>query len=191
MRKPTLSTVIAVALLLGLTVPAIAQSDDTIRHPIAVLGRGTANALSWHPDGEVLAVGSGTGIWLLDEALHITGHHTPLDYVTDLAWSPSGEWIALAGHSGETCHVQIWSADFASSLADLAFCGERILWSPDHARLAVFESDPFSSQYALFDASSGQQIALLPADSGIWSIDGATFITEEWDYQNEQANLFT
>ncbi len=189
MKKQTLSWVVFGLILLILALPATAQSGEPARSPIAVLGRGTANALSWHPDGEVLAVGSATGVWLLDEALHITGHHTPLEYVSDLDWSPTGDRIALAGHSGETCHVQIWSADFTSSLADVDFCGIRVLWSPDGTRLAAF--DGFDGQVALIDARFGEEIALLLADSATWSIDGSMFITEEWDYDNEQANLFT
>jgi hypothetical protein len=70
----------------------VAQDNDT--REILRLGRGTANSLDWRPDGKVLAVGSGTGIWLYDEKFETLGHWDNDGVVINkVRWSPDGIYL--------------------------------------------------------------------------------------------------
>jgi WD40 repeat protein len=162
---------IAILVLCLAFVPVQAQASREILR----LGRGTANALDWRPDGKVLAVGSATGIWLLDEALNIIDHQEPIESVRDIKWSPDGLQIAITDATGEACHTQIWDAEFSHKQADINFCGVELKWSPDGSRLAVLHEHEAS--IALIDTSRGAQIATLIGQSGVWSPDSTIFVT--------------
>jgi WD40 repeat protein len=99
MKRLLLATII----LLLFTQVVIAQDNREILR----LGRGTANALDWRPDGEVLAVGSGTGVWLYDEDFQTLAHLEDADtgYVQTVKWSPQGDRLASANDTGT---LQIW-----------------------------------------------------------------------------------
>ena len=76
----------------------------------ARLGKGTVREVAYSPDGNRLAVASGTGIWLYDahigkEINHLHGH---TGSVLTVAFSPNGNTIA-SGCSDDT--VMLWDAD--------------------------------------------------------------------------------
>jgi WD40 repeat protein len=157
------------------TAPVHTLAQDS--REIMRLGRGTANALDWRPDGEVLAVGSATGVWLLDESLNIIDHPETIESITSVAWSPDGVQVALTGYVGEVCLTQIWDAEFSTN-DEIAFCGEGVKWSPDGSRLTVTQAR--EATIALIDPSNGMIIATLLGQSGVWSLDGKTFITSAY-----------
>ncbi|MBN1963886.1 MAG: WD40 repeat domain-containing protein, partial [Anaerolineae bacterium] len=162
------------------------QAQDPI-HEVARLGRGTATALSWHPDGDVLAVGSSTGVWLLDAALSITGHHASIEHVADVAWSPDGSQIAITGTTNDECHIQLWNTALTDLRADHGLCGRHLLWSPDGARLAVFDQEQANTLWPgvtrgegntwMVAAINGELIATLIGHTGGWTSDGMHLIT--------------
>jgi WD40 repeat protein len=170
-------------LFLNLTILFSPTAADSPRE-ILRLGRGIAKALDWRPDSKVLAVGSATGIWLLDESLNIIDHQTPIESVVDVAWSPDGHQIALTGTTGRECHTQIWDADFKNKVSDIAFCGYELKWSPDNTRLAVEQED--DTGIALIDPLNSIQLATLTGQSGVWSPDSKIFITSDFKTQWHQ-----
>lgn len=178
-----------VLLLLTITVPsATGQDTESILNnlqpitidnapqlsEIAILGRGTATVLDWRPDGEVLVVGTATGLWLLDAELNLIDHPPVIENVIAAAWNPTGTHIAVAGTDDDSCRIELWDATFTNP-DDIDLCGYDIRWSPDGTRLAVFLED---SEIALIDADTGDPIATVIGLVGVWSPSGALFFTQ-------------
>ena len=180
MSKRQSRVLVFISLLFLWTTVIPSAAADSPRE-ILRLGRGTANALDWRPDGMVLAVASATGVWLLDESLNIIAHQAPIESVVDVAWRPDGRQIALTGTVGQECHTQIWDAEFKNESGDIASCGYDLKWSPDSTRLAV-EQDQHAG-IALIDPINGTQLATLTGQSGVWSPDSKTFITSDFKTQ--------
>ncbi|MEO8606271.1 MAG: WD40 repeat domain-containing protein [Chloroflexota bacterium] len=187
-RQKTVLVVISL-LCLSLVVQFSPTTADSPRE-IMRLGRGTANALDWRPDGKVLAVASATGVWILDESLNIIDHQEPVESIADVAWSPNGHQIALTGQTGQECHTQIWDAEFKNKSGDIAFCGHELKWSSDGKYLAIFNQP--ETQIALVENQSGTQIATLVGQTGVWSLDGKQLITATDDLpsQSRKAALY-
>ena len=69
---------------------------------LARLGKGTIEAVAFSPDGQVLAVAGGIGIWLYDVATSrelalLTGHTSGVESVS---FSPDGSILASGGGDG-------------------------------------------------------------------------------------------
>ncbi|MCY4064186.1 MAG: hypothetical protein OXG53_17585 [Chloroflexi bacterium] len=68
--------------------------------------RGWATAIAWSPDGETIAVGSSTGVWLFDTEFNETGYvATPemKGYPPDsIDWNASGDLIAISVRNDDT-----------------------------------------------------------------------------------------
>lgn len=156
---------------------------------IGILGRGAATSLDWHPDGDVLAVGSPTGIWLLDENLQIL-EHTPIQqHITALAWSPDGTQIAVASHLYERCTVQVWDVDFTEAELILDYCGRTIQWNADSRYLAIFNRNPYNNDVQLIDVTTNE-VTVLPGQDGAWSPSGDILFTRlrySWTYTDTPA----
>ena len=62
--------------------------------------RGWATALAWSPDGETIAVGSSTGVWLFDTDLNETGFVATPEMKgfspTTMDWNATGDLLAIA-----------------------------------------------------------------------------------------------
>lgn len=130
---------------------------------IMQLGRGTAGAIDWHPDGHVLAVGGSLGLWLYDDNLDDLAHFPDTGSVTWLAWSPRGDQLAVLDTDNT---VKLWDISLDSGLFDLnrswAFPAEddfiRLYWSPEGERLAVIASDGTQ----ILDVTTGQILLTIP-----------------------------
>jgi WD40 repeat protein len=89
----------------GIPVPGIIRSNRLLQGHT-----GTINAISWHPDGKLLATASndgGTRVWdssTGQSSLTLVGHGRP---VYDVAWSPDGSRIA-DGSDDNT--ISIWKS---------------------------------------------------------------------------------
>ena len=90
-------TLFALILLL-FSIPATAQPGDDLYEPpeIAVLGRGTALTLDWHPSGEILAVGGHRGLSFYDETFADVAYFDATGHVRYVAWSPTGTQLLTA-----------------------------------------------------------------------------------------------
>lgn len=135
---PLLLCIFAWSFLLFAPTPTTAQQNREILR----LGRGTANALDWRPDGEVLAVGGGAGIWLYDENFQDLAHlYADVGQFTNVSWSPDGSrLVALTGSPGGI--LQMWriSDDAADgevlwTLTDIP--ARDISWKPDGTQFAT------------------------------------------------------
>lgn len=151
---------------------------------IGIFGRGAAMALDWHPNGEVLAVGSPTGVWLLDENLQIL-EHTPIQQdITDLSWSPDGTRIAVVSHLRDRCTVQVWDVDFTARQLILDYCGRKIQWNTDSTYMAIFNFSPTNNEVLLIDVIENE-VTTLPGQDGTWSPSGRILFTRSrysWTY---------
>lgn len=166
-------------LSLGNSSPVDAQ-EPTLTE-VARLGRGTAQALSWRPDGEVLAVGSTAGLWLFNADGEQIAHH-PAFPVKNVEFSPDGLSLVLSDVRGAS---EIWQlADdgaIVSRSEPLPLGGYNVRWSPDGNRVSslyqVWENQRFDRMMlGIWDASSGTLVwELSPSDTVldvIWSPDG-------------------
>ncbi|GEM_PF-4508136 len=91
-------------ILAGLIVPVpqVVKGQDTVTYEeVMRLGEGTINAVSWRPDGQMIAVGTSLGLVL---------YSTQLEKITQLSeqrvetlfWHPGGKEIAMLGPDGVT-----------------------------------------------------------------------------------------
>lgn len=167
---------LSLMMLFSGSIVAHAQDSPSNDREIMRLGRGRVNALAWHPDGEVLAVASGNGLWLLDSELNIIRQETMLDSVSAVKWSPDGTQIALAGTLFGTCYAQVWDSDFSTQIIEIEACSDDLKWNPASSRLAVVE--PYRvGQVRLIDTRNGIELATRTGLTATWSYDGASLIT--------------
>jgi WD40 repeat protein len=159
-------------ILIGFIIAPVSVANAQDTREIMRLGRGTANSLDWRPDGEVLAVGGGTGIWLYDENFEELAHFEGSS-VYPVRWSPSGDRLAFADESG----VHIWSIgeDGKSGEALLTFEGTDVFtvtWKPDGTQIAV---GTYGDGIRIVDVQTGDvQIHLQDAGwEAAWSPDGS------------------
>lgn len=153
------------------------DSAENLRE-FGTIGRGTVNALDWHPDGERLAVGSSTGVWLLDEDLS-TLEATPIhQFISGVTWSPDGRHIAVTSNAVTQCTVQVWANDFSEKQFELDSCGDEAVWSQNNTHVVVMSRTPSGNTVLLIDTNTNQ-ISNLPGWVGVWSPSGAVLFTEQ------------
>ena len=173
---PTIST--ATTFVQEVKLPSVVISSKNISQLVeqARLGKGAAAGVSFSPNGKLLAVASGTGIWLYDaqtgEFLRLLEGHTR--GVGSVAWSPDGN--RLASGSGDAT-IRIWDPAHENEL--LKLIGHEgpvnsVVWSPDGKELASGSAD---HTVRLWDAVNGRQLYQLTGHkdnvtSVTWSPDG-------------------
>ncbi|MEO1286651.1 MAG: WD40 repeat domain-containing protein [Chloroflexota bacterium] len=126
-------------------VPVQAQNISNTPQQVMQLGHGTAHAIEWHPTGDVLAVGSGHGVWLYDDELNIVAHFEIVGNVRNLAWSLDGQSLATITNQST---LAVWafsletiSLDEQWSDTDDAYRTITPIWSPDSQDIAIITSD--------------------------------------------------
>jgi WD40 repeat protein len=140
--------------------------------------RALVSAVSWSPDGKLLATGSDDGtakVWELAvgrELLTLQGHTSAVRCVS---WSPDGKRLATGSADGT---AKVWQA--ASGRELLTFRGHRhevwsVSWSPDGKRLVSGSRD---GRAKVWDAAGGRELFTLKGHTFFevapvsWSPDG-------------------
>ena len=133
---------------------------------------------AWSPDGTLMASafsGAGPGygnvvyVWNTTTGKTVYTYHGHTDYITALAWSPDGKYIASCDASGT---VQVWNATTGHLLAKLPVNATSLAWSPDGTRIVTG-----SSNVEVWNAMTGKLLLTHPGFSGgvtsvAWSPDG-------------------
>ncbi len=161
---------------------------------VARLGKGSISDIAYSPDGKLLAVGSGIGIWLYDahsgQELNLIVGHT--GWVYSVVFSPNGETIA-SGSFDET--IRLW--DVQTGVEKQRLIGHTdgvfsVAFSPDGETLA---SGSFDETVRLWDVQTGVEKQRLIGHRGwvysvVFSPDGQTLasggvdeIVRLWDVQ--------
>lgn len=167
-----------VLLLFTYGIPLSAQAELV---EIVRLGRGTAQALSWHPSGNLLAVGGSAGVWLFDENYQQLQHH-PAFSVRYLEFSPNGEYLAVSDFDN---HTEFWILDDNGDLLERSqpvnLNGYSLRWSPTGEYVStysgVWEQGEFKNvQIDVWDVSQAK-IAWTKEGANslggvVWSSDG-------------------
>ena len=92
-----LTLIISLGLSLFLSAFPITHAQNTPSpshelRQIMTLGRGTAEKVTWSPDGSMIAVGGNAGIWLYTNMLEDIDHY-PTNFIGTLEWTPDGKWL--------------------------------------------------------------------------------------------------
>ncbi len=153
-------------------------------------------ALSWSPDGALLATGDNRGsltVWDVSTAEVTTNIFIYAQTVYDLDWSSDGTQLAIVGSddNGETEYIRIWNRETEavtelemSSAADI----RTVEWSPDGTLLAVGYADAATGKGKLAIWEMGMLTLLLDVEahnavitSLVWSPDGKGLATASRD----------
>ena len=130
----------------------------------------------WSPNGTLMASafsGAGYGnvvyIWNTTTGKTLLTYRGHSDYITALAWSPNGKYIASCDASGT---VQVWNATTGTLLVKLSVTAQSLAWSPDSTRIVTG-----SSNVEVWDALTGKLLLTHPGfingvGSVAWSPDG-------------------
>ena len=91
---------------------------DIPEEPVARLGKGTVEGLAYSPDGKLIAVAGGIGVWLckakdLTEICLLEGH---TGVVTSVSFSPEGKFLA-SGSYDKT--IRLWDVEGRKEVAVL------------------------------------------------------------------------
>ena len=121
----------------------------------ARIGKGRINEIQYSPDGTILAVASGIGIWLYDttkrqEVSLLTEHTSAVDC---LAFSPDGRILASGGSDYGTIILWDRSTGSRKTLTGHTFLISNLVFSPDGRMIA---SDSRDGTIRLWDVINGE-----------------------------------
>ncbi len=128
--------------------------------------------IAYSPDGTILAVAAGNGIWLYDaqtghELAQCAGH---IDKVLHIAFRPDGETLASVG-LGHDQTIRIWDVHTGKNLRTFKYQAWDVAFSPDGKNI-VCGSDINYNLY-LLDADTGK---LLHTLSGHTDYSGPVYV---------------
>lgn len=155
---------------------------------IAVAGR-QGEVVAWHPDSgrmtrlpghagsiralafrpghaaEFVTIGNSGRLLHFDAALGTTLREIALgfDMATDIAFSPDGARLALAGRAGRLCVMAIDSADAPLVIGGHDLRANAVAWNPDGTRLVTGSDD---RSLRLWDAATGRALVVLEGHGG-------------------------
>ncbi len=127
--------------------------------------------------GEVAVVDVATGALLLD----LRGDPDGVEPASDVAWSPDGALLAIAGDGGRV--VDVSTGDELISLVPRGTWVSAVGWSPDGDRVATAARD---GGVTISDLATGDEVARLDGSTGVvtavaWSPDGTMVATAGGD----------
>lgn len=135
--------------------------------------RGWATAIAWSPDGETIAVGSSTGVWLFDTEFNQIGHAATPELQgyppTTMDWHANGDLIAVAISNYDPYYanseasmsgkfpILVIDANRAEVISRLRAprLSSTIRWHPEENTLLVGD---YTGSARLIDAATGKVI---------------------------------
>ena len=156
----------------------------------ARLGKGSINEIQYSPDGKLLVVASGIGVWLYDVTTHqeaalLTDHTRGVNF---LAFSPDGRTFASGSADGTIILsgpiIQLdRSTGEEKMLAGHTHRISSFAFSPDGKTLA---SDSRDGTIRLWDVITGEERYVLKKDSDeatmlAFTSDGRTMVSVSWE----------
>lgn len=169
MRRELWMSALCLVLLVSGTRPISVTARPVLTLPYLALSRpdrGRVFAVTWSPDGQFVAVGTETGLWLYTNTLTDV-QHVAIEPIHALAWSPDGNMLAIGsfGERGQQVKSTVNEPDHIPIMG-----GGLQLW-------AVYKQDAFftlaqhsilfkdGSVFALRFSPDGQQLASLSEDA--------------------------
>lgn len=149
-----MSRLCLILVLLGIGLPAMAATPPV-------------TALTFSPDGKSVLAGSQSGLMAYDWPALLMPKRlaTQVENVHDLAFSPDGKTLAVAGGTpGETGQVELLVWPEGNSLAVLAAhkdCVQAVVWKDD----TLFASASLDHEIVLWDARTRQPVRRLQGHS--------------------------
>ncbi len=129
----------------------------------ARIGSGTISTMQYSPDGNLIAVVSSIGVWILDaqtaETRHLLAAHTGI--INSISFSSDGRTLAVGTENGE---AQLWDTSTGEhqktfTRRDYFFGVDTVFIVPDGHTLAVI----YDSRVDLWDIATGQRKNTLTA----------------------------
>ena len=124
--------------------------------------RGWATAIAWSPDGETIAVGSSTGVWLFDNDFIESGYVATPEFEgfppDSLDWNAAGDMIALSIRDNFDTPLLIVSTESRRVVARIA------AWFPISVRWHPEENIVVSVSFfevSIWDALTGEQLVTI------------------------------
>jgi WD40 repeat protein len=149
-------------------------THDTISNLglISQLGAGSREDHALQPNGKLLAVATGTGVWLFDHPGGTKQGFLPGDAASFVAWSPDGRWLAVR----EPFQVVIW--DLAAGQITQTYPtaynpSGQLLWAPEDGLLAAATTN---GTIQVWNTSSGEPARELRHDYPDADISGVVWL---------------
>lgn len=176
--------VLALLIVPVLAFPVYAKGNNPQTLQLSSSGQGRAFAVTYSPDGQILAVGSSLGIYFFNSSTLQMTRFIPTDsWVRTVAFSPDGSMLVSGSYDAI---VRLWRVSDGSEVLELKgheAWVRSISYSPDGSMLATASDD---DTVRLWDVSSGNPILVLrEGTQGIravaFSPDGAILATGGFD----------
>ncbi|MEZ5304621.1 MAG: hypothetical protein R3F11_28840 [Verrucomicrobiales bacterium] len=142
-------------------------------------GLGPGYAIRYSPRGDLIATGTLTTLFLCDAQTGEVRHSFEVGHVTDLAWHPGGNRIAVTADAVITILTETPAGWQSGWLAGHTEAVTALDWSPDGCRLASGSGDQTAR---IWDVESQHCTLVLAAHSAYlhcvrWSPDGQILAT--------------
>jgi WD40 repeat protein len=162
------------------------------------IGYGDLSSIDWSPDGNMLAIGSDTGVWLYDttnfdlEPKHLGDYW---NYAVDLTFSPNGDLLAFTDGSFSVYLINVTTGHLRDNITSTSYGASGLAFSPNGRYLAISGSE---YQYTphIWNVALDGPVAYLEGHTDrirglAYSPDGSRLVTTSgdgtiriWDTQN-------
>jgi WD40 repeat protein len=159
--------------------------------PNEAFGNGGAFAISWHPNGKIIAIGSGDGnvtVWDIDTLKKLDQFNCD-DWAQSVSWNPKDKkgLLAVGCHNTKGAYLLRWDSDTQKFDSDgkrkrlhdtkgkeITAENIRVSWSPDGKKLAISANSSIT-----LTNNDGAHIRTIPTPDEVgkvaWSLDSRMF----------------